>query len=380
MKALASVLMVSAMLACGSARAQTSDTGSGVVIDVASAQAVLAAVGNPQLAPDEALRIARLGGNQGLVRKENSYGRPAKTSDLADALLAVAHGRSESGAFQFNFAAVKTNSPRLTALLNRIQSHPTEFHDWVIQRVTSFSPPDARLAITGYLIVGGASGGFAFDDPKFYLNLNYDDFSDYDAARVVMAHELYHAVQATYADTTKPWYVKTQPKDSPDPGLAQQCSDTADLFDALYQEGSASYVGDVVLLDGIDTPKAKALVADFTGGLKELHKDVTLLELSVTGLDAPQPVAFKDIYSLGFYVPEPLYKVGYVMAKAIDHEAGRPALIGMLSKPGYRFADAYLQLPSYGKDYEHPKLGVNTVAAIHRLIAGCPRTPTAAKP
>jgi hypothetical protein len=371
-------LVLAFVILCStSLRTHAQDKPLAVTLDVTAAQAVLFAVADPQLTRAEATRIAELAGNQGLVRKENSYGRPAKTADLADALLAVAHGQTEPAAFHFNFSNVKANAPALSALVHRIETHPAEFHDWVVQRVAAFSPSSSHMVLSGYLVTGGTSGGFAFDEPAFYLNLNY--FSDFETAKVVLSHELYHAVQAVYADKSKPWWSQPPAKKNPDAVLAQQCSSNADLFDALYQEGSASYVGDEMLLEGVDSPDAKKTFTEFQYGLGQLHRDATLLELSVTGLNAPQPVPFDAVYSVDFYVPEPLYKLGYAMIKALDNDSGRAAVIALLPLPGYRFADAYVRLPNYGKDYDHPKLEANTIAAIQRLAAGCPQSSASTK-
>ena len=80
---------------------------------------------------------------------------------------------------------------------------------------------------------------------------------------------------------------------------------------------------------------------------------------------------FDDVYALGFYVPEPLYKVGYVMAKAIATDEGPQGLAAFLNQPGYSFVERYAALPRYGKDRDHPPLGPNTLQAVRMLKAGC---------
>ncbi len=327
-----------------------------VTIDFAAARAVLSAVGNPRLTRDDALRIARLEGNQGLIRKEISYGRPATGESLADALLAAAQGHAPQAPFQFHFDRLKPRAEALTALINRIEKEPSAFRDWVVKRVAAYGLPDSDVSLSGYLVAGGPSGGFAFSEPKFYLNLAY--FDEFDTARVVMAHELYHAVQGAEAGESAP--------------LPKACQSTAQLFGALYEEGSASFVGDVLLLQGIEAPGAKKMLDEMQGGLNNINNSITLLELSVAGLSAPNPVPYDDVYALGFYQPEILYKLGYVMAKAIAADEGSLALAKHLKQPGYAFTSHYLALPKYGADRDHPKLGINTRAAVERLGKGCP--------
>ena len=342
-----------------------------VTLDTASAKAVLKALKNPSLGRPEALAVAALPGSQGLIRKANSYHIPATTDTLADALVASAHGSpADTPTSKYlGFDRLKPKSDALMGLIDRIEAHPKEFQSWVVERVGLFSPADADVKIEGYLIVGGNSGGFAFDEPKFYLNLNY--FDEFEPAKVVLAHELYHGVQAVYSVDKDDTWLKPPSPTAEGKARQQICANLANLFANLYQEGSASYVGDPMLLAGDTGPLAQKTLTEFQEGLNNLGADRTVLELSVIGLQAKKPVPYDDIYALGFYVPEPLYKVGYVMAKAIAIDEGPQGLAAFLKRPGYTFAQHYTALPRYGKDRDHPKLGPNTLDAIQLLASGC---------
>lgn len=285
--------------------------------------------------------------------------------------MAAAQNKVPDPAFKFNFAPLKPRAVELTALLDRIEANPVAFQQWVTARVNQFSPPNSRVAITGYLVAGGVSGGFSFDKPEFFLDLAY--FNDFDVARVVMAHELYHAVQSAYAPSQKAWWHNKDAEKGPDRTLAQQCSTTYDYFDALYLEGTASYVGDPFLLRDVKSAAAEKMLTEMKEGIANLGNSVTLLELSILGLDAPNPVPFDDVYALGFYVPEIEYKLGYTMAKAIAADGGDQAITALLNQPSYAFTNAYTTLPKYGKDNEHPRLGPNTIVAVKRLQSGCSR-------
>ncbi len=340
-----------------------------VTVDSASAQAVLSSLTEPKLTAQRAREVCEMPGNQGLVRKENSYGRKATTESCANALLAAAQDKTPDPAFQFQFERIKPRAAELSALIQRIEHNPVAFQQWVTERVSQFSPKDSKVVIDGYLLVGGSSGGFAFGEPKFYLNLAY--FDDFDVARVVMAHELYHAVQGAYAPAPSGWWSKKDAMQGRDETLAQQCSTNYQLFSALYEEGTASYVGDPVLLRNAEGSAAKKMFTEMQDGVAHFSNSVTLLELSVTGLNAPDPVPYDEVYAIGFYVPEIEYKLGYLMAKALATDKGNAALADLLTQPEYAFTLEYLALPKYGQDAAHPKLGPNTVAAVKRLGAGC---------
>ena len=342
-----------------------------VTLDTQSAKAVLSAVKNPALSRSEALAVAALPGNQGLIRKANSYKIAATTGTFADALVASAHGgpADTPTAKNLGFERLKPKADALMALITRIESHPKDFQAWVTERVALFSPPGSAVKIDGYLIVGGNSGGFAFGEPRFYLNLNY--FNEFEPAKVVLAHELYHAVQAVYTVDNDDRWLKPENPTAEGRARQQVCANLANLFSNLYQEGSASYVGDPMLLDAETGPLAEKTRTDLQDGLNTLGAHLTLLELSVVGLQAKTPVPFDDVYALGFYVPEPLYKVGYVMAKAIATDEGPKGLATFLNLPGHTFAQHYAELPRYGKDNDHPKFGPNTLDAIRLLASGC---------
>jgi len=342
-----------------------------VTLDTQSARAVLGALANPALTRAEALAIAGLPGNTGLIRKAISYHVAATQETFADALVASAHSNPihTPTADSLGFDGLKPNAAALTDLITRIETHPREFQAWVIDRVRIFSPPDAAMTIHGYLIAGGTSGGFAFGEPEFYLNLNY--FNEFEPARVVLAHELYHAVQAAYSVENDDRWLKPESRTPGGRAHQQMCANLASLLANLYQEGTASYIGDPLLLDADAGPLSTKLRKEFQDGLNNLSAHRTLLELSIIGLQAKIPVPYDEVYSLGFYVPEPLYKVGYVMARAIAADDGSQGLAAFLDQPGYLFARRYMQLPLYGKDRDHPALGPNTVKALSLLESGC---------
>jgi hypothetical protein len=362
--------LIGAILALVFLTSETAHAGP-VTIDMASAKAVLDALARPALDSREALAAAQMPGNQGLIRKANTYHIPATTQTFVDALVAAARGASLDTltAKYLGFDRLKSKAGDLRGLIAKIESQPESFEAWVVARVGTFSPPGSAGQIEGYLVVGGSSGGFAFGEPRFYLNLDY--FNEFEPAKVVLAHELYHAVQA--AHSVEPDDVWLKPESPTPQGRAHQqmCAGLSGLLSNLYQEGSASYVGDPMLLDEASGPFAAKTRAEMRDGLKLLGNHATLLELSVVGLQAKTPVPYDDIYAIDFYIPEPLYKLGYAMAKAIALDEGPQKLATYLDQPGYRFTQHYLTLPLYGKDREHPKLGPNTIAAAELLASGC---------
>jgi len=337
----------------------------GFRLDGQSARAVLQALNTPGLSQADASKIAHLPGNQGLIRKQSSTSAAATEQDFVDALVAAARGEAvtSDAAQSFGFAGLKARSTELQGLLDRIETNQNDFQGWVKERVTRFAPDQLAFTLQGFLIVGGGSGGYAFGEPQFFLNLAY--FDDYDVAKTVMAHELYHAMQAAAApsadDDLNAFDAATATRN------LRESTHLRMLFGSLYAEGSATLVGDPLLISRESSDKAKAFRAAFAANVRRIEAHATLLEMSVISLQAPQPPNYSDVYELGFFVPEPLYALGYVMAQAIQKAGGDAALAQHATLPGYRFVQAYAGLPNYGKDRDHLKLGTNTLAAVSRI-------------
>jgi hypothetical protein len=333
-----------------------------VSIDVTAATAVLAAVRNPSLSTDEALQVAKLPGNQGLIRKAKSYGRTANDQLFAQALVAAAHhDTAYLDVSKFRFDDVRDHAKATYEALARLNDPKLHLLDAVKARIAAFTPTALTGRVTGYLIVGGTSGGFAFGDPQFFLNL--DRFPSPVLASTIMEHELYHAVQAL---------IRTA--HSPGPGQVQcvaaipHGSDVDAFFASLSAEGTASYVGDVLALPERDsdeaTAKERARVARNVG---MVDRSIVQLELSVHGLTSGAAVTAEEVYGLGFYGDEVLYALGYVMARAIAQEQGNGAIGNLAGLSGAAFIQRYASLKGYGKSDAVPALKPETLLWAQKL-------------
>jgi hypothetical protein len=339
-----------------------------ITVESDSATAVIAALKKPDLGREEALKVAGMPGNQAMIRKVKEFGLSASTQSFVDALLASAHGlhATQDSETIFEFDSVKARAEKLQALIEKISTDPTRFKAQIEKRVAMFTPPDVTIHLEGHIIAGGPAGGFAFGEPKFFLNIGYED--EFDVAREMTTHELYHAIQGAL----KAEGVSSNPKAGGAGRQEQQaCENELKLFSEVYNEGSAVYVEDFPHLAGNSDPLAQKTLEYRVNGARHVRESITLLELSVTGLNAINPVSYEDVYALGFYGQSIMYNIGYVMAKAIAENDGPAAFATYLRKPGYEFAIRYTKLPGYGVDAEHPKLGPATIKELERLSTGC---------
>jgi hypothetical protein len=99
------------------------------------------------------------------------------------------------------------------------------------------------------------------------------------------------------------------------------------------------------------------------------------LELSVTDPISADAVPFDDVYEVGFFGRGILYNIGYVIAKSIAENDGSQGLAAYLKQPAYTFVKRYTQLPQYGRDRDHSKLGPNTITAVNQLVRAASEEP-----
>jgi hypothetical protein len=258
---------------------------------------------------------------------------------------------------------IKPKAAQLQQLIAQIERDPSAFQGSIQQRIAAFTPPDADIKLTGYIVAAGDGGGYAFGGTDFYLNVGMTD--DFIVAKDVTTHELYHAVQGAFEKdrlVTKIGFNRAK---------ASGCSDVLRLFGNLYEEGSAVYVEDPSALLKSHSPISLRMVEDLSNGVKHVEDSVTLLDMSVLSFESPAPLAYDDVYAVGFYGHGVLYNIGYVMAKAIADDDGPEALTSLLRQPPYQFVLHYSRLPLYGKDKDHPRIGANTLAAARLLLDGC---------
>ena len=357
------VIGILALLAAAHASA-----GITVTINTDAAKADLIALKNPLLTHDEALKIAQIPGNQGIIRKQNEFNIQVTTEIFANALVAAAQGRqvTDPSEVTLYFDRVKPKVEQLLALTREIDGDPQAFQRPIEKRIALFTPPGSDIDLEGYIVAGGDGGGYAFGGTDFYLNLLFND--DFVAARIVTTHELYHAVQGAFrSETGRVVEVPAQP-----PNNSQQaCIDIANLFKDLYDEGSAMVVEDSSALAQSQSESAARQLADINDGMAHLHDSATLLELSVIGLNASNSVPSDDVYAVGFHGHGVLYDIGYGMARAITASDGPQGLAVFLKQAPYKFVLHYTELPTYGLDKDHPRLGPNTLSALKRVADGC---------
>jgi len=336
-----------------------------VTIHTEDARATLLAMQNPSLSHEQALTVAKMYGNQAVLRKLHEFKITSTTEDFANALYAAAHGQpvTKENEKDILFEIEEPKISQLLALLQEIDANPKLFQQRIEQRIALFVPPGTDIHLEGYVVAAGDGGGYAFGDTNFFLNIGIVD--DIVVAQETTTHELYHAVQGAFATDRE---LKIDPRQ----GHAEEaCITSGHLFNNLYDEASATYVGDLSLLPQSHSLAATRTLNDINDGMKHIQNSVTLLEMSFIALNASNPVPYDDMYDVDFFGHAVVYNIAYVMAKDIVAQDGPQGLAAFLKQPTYKFVLHYIQLPAYGMDKDHPKLGPNTIDAANQLANGC---------
>ena len=150
------------------------------------------------------------------------------------------------------------------------------------------------------------------------------------------------------------------------------CSNTAELFMDMRNEGTASYVGTGEMLKDATGATGKRLYAEYLYARNHLGDSAGLLEISIASLQAPHAVPYKLVYNIDFFGRGIVYNISSAMVEAIADQDGPGAVGQVIQQPGYEFVLGYARLKSYGKDNDYPRLGENTVRAAQLLHDGCP--------
>lgn len=224
--------------------------------------------------------------------------------------------------------------------------------------------PFRGLFAESFVVCHNGDDEYAFGGTDFYLNIGLVD--EFIVAKSVTTHEFYHAVQGAFAADRK-----LAGEDAGTTSQAQSCSALSRLFANLYEEGSAVYVADPSILSNATSSIGVRICDDMSDGMKHVRTSISLLEMSVVSLSADPVLPYDSVHEVGFLGHGTLYNIAYVMAKAIADDSGPQGLADLLRQPPYKFVVRYSQLPKYGQDEAHPRLGFRTLDAAKRSAVGC---------
>lgn len=234
----------------------------------------------------------------------------------------------------------------------------------VTRQLADYVPPSLAATLSVHFIFGGNSGGFAFDDDadNVYVNLAMLSQASTQEMAELVAHELFHAVQA---------HVMTPPP-RPAAGAAPagtgpiwlnrflydlEQEATAELFThRLLERPETAYSGRDLARIARNTRRMK--------GITVMFESLGLRLLLAPPLDEDD---YEGVYGLMFYTDFDAlaYDMGWLMANAIEKKDGRPAIVGLLRAPPKRFLLRYQEIAE--TDSTLPKFSDAFVRAVAAL-------------
>lgn len=308
-------------------------------LDYAGAEALLDALERDSLSDADVDDLLRVHGLRAMVDNVTRFvprvGAPEFRREIR-AFVRTKEGESYNRYFQFNDAWRERS--RVRNLIKDFRAAEREVVGGMLARLKRYRPDTGPLSITIYLVAGGVSDGFAFEnDPgSFYANLVRAG-GDFNGAVLNMEHEAYHAMQiAAQQRAGLPTLWVSNDKMPP----AQR------LLTGTLVEGTANYAAD---------PTRSATVGPNVDGARERYRrnaaparvaeNFALFDRMLKEIRegrATWDVVNKEGFSRDN--DDRFYFVGYEMAKALERYRGRGAIGGLFSKPPAEFFRSYIAL------------------------------------
>lgn len=308
-------------------------------LDYAGAEALLDALERDSLSDADVDDLLRVHGLRAMVDNVTRFvprvGVPEFRQEIR-AFVRTKEGGSYNRYFQFNDAWRERS--RVRNLIAKFRAVEREVVDGMLSRLNRYRPDTGPLSVTIYLVAGGVSDGFAFeDDPNsFYANLVRAG-GDFNGAVLNMEHEAYHAMQIA----------AQQRAGLPTLWVSNDRMPPAErLLMGTLVEGTANYAAD---------PTRSAAAGQNVEGARERYRrnaaparvaeNFALFDRMLKDIRegrATWEVVNKEGFSRDN--DDRFYFVGYEMAKALERYRGRGAIGGLFAKPPLEFFRSYIGL------------------------------------
>jgi len=279
--------LICAAFAAGPAQAQTVKLN----VDASLARTILSTVCSGEAVDEAALRASPL--LQSQIRHHTSQSDRRSMDAFLTGLNAAAKCETVENDV-YNFAPLVEEKQKFVDAVDFFTERAPEIESFVVEALTPYLPAD--LEFEGELvlsIVGNPCGGFSMDG-RFYLALNclrgsYE--ADYMAAKVVSAHETYHAAQYAFFH---PFSEDVEQVTTVDEAIDY-------LFLNLLMEGTAEYVADSREIDG-EGEVSKFFQEFARKGYRNLAYNFRLTDYAadILGNDEDLLRRIKDVYRIGF--------------------------------------------------------------------------------
>ena len=322
-----------------------------LTVNAESATRILEFLKNERSDITEAKRILYLKGTAGMLRHDSQFNNQMDEECFLNELM---DPNSPSDAF--GYKEIRNHLSTIQTTIQLLEDSLTQIAHHAENRLRSYSPSESQM-IHVYFVLGGNSDAFTDDGNSFYLELQYfRDVNDIDGIICMVAHEVYHIIQERNFD-----HEKEKVK------LHNSWHGAYMLIRNVYQEGSASLVGDPLF---IEKPRGHALflTRKYDRNLRKLDESFYLFEsLLRQSINDPNEDLLYGI-AFGAQWDSPMYFVGYEMCKQLERYHGREAIENYLFKPPTHFFLDYIHLYQSETAVQH-KFSIQTEKVIRQIHA-----------
>ena len=333
---IACLCLIQILAASVTKNARRNDSNLKIGIDFQSARAVINLLGRSQVTEAELNEVAKLPGNQQLIKKvfeaDSVHGEEVFKETLHQAIE-----NQKIGEDPFDWQTVRQKLPEINLLISQIENNQSVLRIELENIIRPYTPNDLKIDVTAFFLVGGGSLGFTLDgDFNFYVGLHKTG-GDYEALRYLIAHELYHSIQAIGARRRQLAAVSIK---SPANILKSLM-----LVRNVYTEGTATLVGSPLEATNLKQ-FGQAQQEEYRKNLARSRQNFALFDALLFQAYNDPAADADQMYAIGFSTSfdETLYYVGYRMARDLAKYEGKQVIAPLINKNPLELFRLYIEL------------------------------------
>ncbi len=180
---------------CLSVSAYTPPEKLNVSVDFESARLISLLLSKKSVTEAELDKAANVYGSKQLIDKVKGYSG-ADASVFKSTLREVIETGTVKGNDPYNWKEVKNNLRAIKLLLNKLSASPDAFINDIKLKIKAYTSDQVDANIKACFLIGGGSLGFTQGDGMTFNVALQKIGDDYDGLKLLVAHELYHSIQA----------------------------------------------------------------------------------------------------------------------------------------------------------------------------------------
>ena len=330
------VFILSQAIASNAQNANRSEKNFKIRIDFESAKAIVDSLGRNRISNDDLNKITELSGNRQLIKKVAGYDSAATPETFRKTLRQTVENQSFSDD-PFDWRTVRKNLTEIRLLISKIERNEAALSLELEAMIQPYVPGDLAVDVTATFLVGGGALGFKLGNaPNFYVALHKIG-DDYEGLKYLVAHELYHNVQALGIQKRQANLNRIEPP--------ANIRNSFVIIENTYVEGAATLVGDSLKAKNLK-PFGQSQQDGYKKNLARSRQNFALFEALLFQAHNDPNANIEQLYNIGFSTEfdETLYYVGYRMARDIEKYQGKQAVAALVAANPIEFFNRYVEL------------------------------------